>query len=102
MKVGDRKDGLNPALEGIGGSADPARANGPLIGPGPSQDEVRVSQVARALARLIAGIDGEALAAVRAERVEPLRAAVARGEYRVDLQATARSFLREVLGDLAR
>ena len=99
MKVGDRKGVPSPTLGGVGSPpADPAREAPPILGSEPSEDQVRVSQVARALARLIAKVEGEP--DVRTEVVEPLKAAVARGEYRVDLQATARGFLREVLGDL--
>jgi flagellar biosynthesis anti-sigma factor FlgM len=101
MKVGDRKQVLSTGPGGVASPVDPATSNGPLLAPAPSEDQVRVSQVARALARLIAHGDDAELA-VRPDKVEPLKAAVARGEYRVDLQATARKFLREVIGDLAR
>lgn len=101
MKVGDRKQVPNPALGGIATPGEAGAAGSPPPAPASAEDQVRVSQAARALARLITQVEGEE-PDIRTEKVEPLRAAVARGEYRVDVQATARKFLREVLGDLAR
>jgi|GEM_PF-6331301 len=103
MKVSDRSDGLGPLLQGIGEKVEASRPGGSSVPLAAAQDdEVRVSQVARALARLIAVSSPLGSDPIRVERVEPLRTAVARGEYRVDLEATARSFLREVASDLAR
>lgn len=100
MKVTDRIDGPTPAARG-GAEATPGRSHGAAAQDAAALDEVRVSQLARALARLITVPSGSVADMLRAQRVEPLRDAVARGAYRVDAEATARSFLREVVSDLA-
>lgn len=97
MKIGDRRN-TDPLGVGTVGGAD-GSATERVDGEGGGTDSVRVSTAARALARLIAR--QEAVADdVRTDRVEPLRAAVAEGRYQVDLQATAKKLLREVVGDL--
>jgi len=100
MKIGDRKN-LDPLGVGtVGGPADaPAEPPASTDAPKAGTDSVRVSQAARELARLIARHEAPA-DEVRSAKVEPLRAAVADGRYAVDLQATARKLLHEVVGDL--
>lgn len=98
MKVTDRIEGATPAASG-GVEANAGRSRSVTLQDGTALDEVRVSQLARALARLIT-VPSEGVAEMlRTERIEPLREAVARGTYRVDAQATARNFLREVVSD---
>ncbi len=100
MKVRDRNELPTPGLGGLSGGQ-----NAPATGPGDaeqegSRDSVRVSDVARALARLV-DHGGELTAAfddVRADKVGPLRDAIAAGTYTVDPEATARLFLAGSLG----
>ncbi|MCW5893729.1 MAG: flagellar biosynthesis anti-sigma factor FlgM [bacterium] len=101
MKVSDRKAIRNPEVGGPQGVADGVRGGRAEGVENPTGDSVEVSPAARALARLVEGGEIDA-APVRPEKVEPLKAAVAGGTYRVDAEATARAFLREVLGDLVR
>ena len=100
MKVNERKVSRNPEVggpQGVGDGLRGARAGGVE---NPTGDSVEVSAAARTLARLAGGeIDA---AQVRPEKVDPLRAAVDGGTYTVDAEATARAFLREVLGDFVR
>jgi len=98
MKIGDRRNTDPLGVGTLGGGSEPAAPERTDGEPGGS-DSVRVSGAARTLARLIArheAVSDE----VRPEKVEPLRAAVAEGRYQVDLEATARKLLREVVGDL--
>lgn len=102
MKVNERKPVHDPRVGGLPGTAGAAgRADDAAEG---TTDSVRVSQVARALARLVdhGGQLAEGLQATRPEVVDPLREAVASGAYRVDAEGTARKLLREILGDLTR
>jgi flagellar biosynthesis anti-sigma factor FlgM len=100
MKVSDRKSIQNPGVGGPHGVADESRTGRSGGVENPTGDSVEVSSAARTLARLVDA--GELETAVRAEKVDPLRAAVDGGTYTVDNEATARAFLREVLGDLVR
>ena len=103
MKVNERKTVQDPRVGGLPGTVDttPAGRADDATGSG---DSVRVSQVARALARLVdhGGALADGLTTVRPEVVDPLRDAVAKGDYQVDFEGTARKLLREILGDLAR
>lgn len=103
MKVNDRKTIQDPRAGGLPGTVDAAPAGRADEASEGSSDSVRVSQVARALARLVdhGGALAEGLTTVRPEVVDPLRDAVAKGEYRIDFEGTARKLLREILGDLA-
>jgi flagellar biosynthesis anti-sigma factor FlgM len=98
MKIGDRKN-LDPLGATVGGTVDGAGDRAASGSPDAGSDSVRVSQAARQLARLIARHEAP-VDDVRSAKVEPLRAAVAEGRYTVDLQATARKLLHEVVGDL--
>lgn len=101
MKVSDRKSIQNPGVGGPHGVADESRTERARGVENPTGDLVEVSSAARALARLVDAGELET-GTVRAEKVDPLRAAVDGGTYTVDTEATARAFLREVLGDLVR
>lgn len=61
-------------------------------------DRVSLSEEARRLARLRAGVGD--LDEVRQDRVGELRQRVAEGTYRADFRDVARKFLRELLGEL--
>lgn len=101
MKVNERKLPRNPDVGGPQGVGDGLRG-GPAGGvENPTGDSVEVSAAARTLARLVEGGEIDT-GQVRPEKVDPLRAAVDGGTYTVDAEATARAFLREVLGDLVR
>ncbi len=103
MKVNERKTVQDPRVGGLPGTVDTTPA-GRADDATESKDSVRVSQVARALARLVdhGGTLADGLTTVRSEVVDPLRDAVAKGDYQVDFEGTARKLLREILGDLAR
>lgn len=51
-----------------------------------------------AAARVLAAIARLDPTAIRQERVDALRAAIAEGRYRVDLEAVARAWLKDVAG----
>jgi anti-sigma28 factor (negative regulator of flagellin synthesis) len=104
MKVNERKTVQDPRVGGLPGTVDTTPAGRADDASSGSGDSVRVSQVARALARLVdhGGALAEGLTTIRPDVVDPLRDAVARGDYQVDFEGTARKLLREILGDLAR
>jgi flagellar biosynthesis anti-sigma factor FlgM len=101
MKVSDRKSIRNPGVAETRVVPDgtPAERSGGVENP--TGDSVEVSSAARALARLVDAGELDT-GSVRTEKVEPLKAAVDGGTYTVDTVATARAFLRELLGDLVR
>jgi flagellar biosynthesis anti-sigma factor FlgM len=103
MKVNERKQVQDPRVGGLPGTVDTTPAGRADDANEASSDSVRVSQVARALARLVdhGGALAEGLTTVRPEVVDPLREAVSKGEYQVDFEGTARKLLREILGDLS-
>lgn len=101
MKVSDRKSIRNPEVSGSHGVSDGVRTERSGGVENPTGDSVEVSPAARALARLVDAGEIDT-GTVRAEKVDPLKAAVDGGTYTVDTEATARAFLREVLGDLVR
>jgi anti-sigma28 factor (negative regulator of flagellin synthesis) len=63
-------------------------------------DSVQVSDVARALAKLIGGVGTEQLDPARAAQVAVLRNAVASGRYTPDLHGVARKLLADVAPEL--
>src|SRR5262245_38749557 len=96
MKIGE-KSGVERS-----GLIDPTRAGGarPLeTCTPPDADEIQVSDVARALARLIGRIDDTSSDPARAAQLEILRNAVATGRYQPDLQDVARKLLAEVAAE---
>ena len=99
MKINEQKGVLDSHL---GGPDAVRQRSGTTPAPGrleaPAGDRVSVSDGARELARLraaVGDVDG-----IRSERVEALRAEVSAGRYQVDLEATARKLLGELLGEL--
>lgn len=104
MKINERKSVQDPRVGGLPGTVDTTPATSAGDAAETSGDSIRVSQVARALARLVdhGGKLAEGLHTVRADRVDPLRDAVTSGSYQVDVESTARKLLGEILGDLAR
>jgi flagellar biosynthesis anti-sigma factor FlgM len=104
MKISDRSNGVQDSrLGGVGGALEPGggRPAGP-DDPAGTTDSVDVSAAARSLARLAGHVatvvDG--VRGVRQDRVQALRQAVESGQYRVDPDAVAQNFLRDVLGQL--
>lgn len=95
MKIDERKGVLDPQLAG----ADPIRpGDRAAVAPSaPAGDRVSVSDTARELAALRAAVGDPG--AVRHDRVAVLQAAVDAGRYAPDVQAVARTLLREVIGD---
>ncbi len=57
---------------------------------------------AEAAARVLATIARLDPTAIRQERVDALRAAIAEGRYRIDLEAVARAWLADVASELLR
>jgi len=98
MKVDDRKGLQAPTLSGPG-AVQPA---GGTAGPSgtPATDQVSVSDTARRLAQLRAEVGDVSAASVRQEKVEGLRAVMAKGQYSADIEDVARKLLRDVLGGL--
>jgi flagellar biosynthesis anti-sigma factor FlgM len=100
MKINDGKGVQGPGIDGTG-AARPAPAAGASRGAeviAPAADQVSVSETARQLAQLHADV-GDPLA-VRADKVEGLRAVMAKGHYSADIQQVAQKFLHETLGHL--
>ena len=104
MKIGDRSYGVQDSrLGGVGGPLEPGgpRSNG-ADGTPEDGDSVQVSPAARALARLAGHVatvvDG--VREVRQDRVEALRKQIESGQYAIDPEAVARSFLTDVVGQL--
>jgi flagellar biosynthesis anti-sigma factor FlgM len=97
MKIGD-KGGVEPSALIDRTPADGARPRG--TGAGSTADEIELSDVARALARLLGRVDDTTPDPARAAQVEILRNAVATGRYQPDLQAVARQLLSEVAAEL--
>jgi flagellar biosynthesis anti-sigma factor FlgM len=104
MKIGDRNGIPGARVDGapLATPTPPPAKTGSRPESAPSGDEVEVSDAAKTLARLAthrqavtAGIDS-----VREDRVAALRDAVAKGQYRPDAEAVARSFLAETFGSL--
>jgi anti-sigma28 factor (negative regulator of flagellin synthesis) len=96
MKIGEKTGVERSAL------IDPLRADGARpLGPGANSgaDEIQVSDVARALARLLGRVDDTSPDPARAAQVEILRNAVATGRYQPDLRDVARKLLAEVAAE---
>ncbi len=95
MKIDDK--GLQgPRLDG-GAAVRPA-TGGATGTTAPRTDVVNVSDTARQLAQLRTDV-GDPMA-IREDKVEGLRAVMAKGHYSADLGAVATKFLRETLGEL--
>ena len=92
MKIGEQ-NGPEPTTppERIGVPAARRHRHGPL--PCRATDTTRVSEVARAAARLLGRIDDSAPDPARAAQLLILRNAVASGRYQPDLDAVARKLL---------
>ena len=95
MKIDERKGVLDPQLAGT----DPLRPGDRAAGApnAPAGDRVSVSDTARELVALRAAVGDPG--AVRQDRVAVLQAAVDAGGYAPDVQAVARTLLRELIGD---
>jgi flagellar biosynthesis anti-sigma factor FlgM len=87
--VGSAEERIRPK-----GSKAPDRA-APGAG---DQDQVSVSGTARELVQLAGDIG--ALDGIRSDKVAALKSAIDDGSYVVDTRQVARSFLREVVGEL--
>ena len=98
MKVDERKGPQEPRLGGPGAIQPAAGTSGPSAPP--VSDQVSVSDTARRLAQLRAEVGDVRVDAVRQEKVQGLRAVMAKGHYSADLEGVARKLLREVLGEL--
>jgi len=98
MKVDDRKGLQGPRVSGPGAIQPAAGAAGPSGTP--ATDQVSVSDTARRLAQLRAEVGDVSVETVRQEKVQGLRAVMAKGQYSADLENVARKLLREVLGGL--
>ena len=100
MKVNERNGVTDPLLGGVMGEVGQVAGGAPQVASPPPADSIRVSEIARTLARLMekGGVAAD-LGTVRPERVGPLREAIQSGRYRVDLQAVAQKFLEQVVGE---
>ena len=96
MKIGEKSGVERSALidRTSAGCARP-RAHGAEA----TADEIRVSDVARALARLLGRVDDTVPDPARAAHLEILRNAVATGRYQPDLREVARKLLSEVAAE---
>ena len=99
MKVDDRKGLQTPAVGALGAVQPAAGTAGPSA---PSTtDQVSVSDTARQLAQLKAEVgDVAQVDATRQEKIQGLRAVMAKGQYSADIEDVARKLLRQVVGDL--
>jgi len=98
MKVDDRK-GLQTPSVGAVGAVQPAGTTGPSAVS--TTDQVSVSDTARQLAQLKAALgDVGQVDAARQQKLQGLRAIMAKGQYSADLEDVARKLLRQVVGDL--
>jgi len=101
MKIGDKKAVAYCALTGrVEAEAAHPGNDGERAGK-THPDAVRVSEFARALAKLIGKVDLDAPDPARAAQVSILRNAVASGRYQPDLHDVARKLLAEVVAELA-
>ena len=96
MKIGEKSgvercDPIDPTRAGTGRSLGTVTQAG--------ADEIQVSDVARALARLLGRVDDTSPDPARAAQLEILRNAVATGRYQPDLQDVARKLLAEVAAE---
>ena len=101
MKINERNGVTDPLLGGVTGETGQVAGGAPqAASPSPPADSIRVSEMARTLAKLMekGGVAAD-LGTVRPERVGPLREAIESGRYRVDLQAVAQKFLEQVVGE---
>lgn len=104
MKIHERSTGVqDPRLGTVGGTVEPG-GTGAAAPDGATEagDSVQLSDAARVLARLAGHVAtvGDGVREVRQDRVQALQQAIASGQYRVDPDAVARGFLRDVLGQL--
>ena len=104
MKIGDRSNGVQDSrLGGVAGPLEPGGTRGTNADGTPEDgDSVQVSAAARALARLAGHVTTvvDGVRDVRQDRVEALRQQIEAGQYQIDPDAVARSFLRDVVGQL--
>ena len=98
MKVDDRKGPQQPIVSGAGAIQPAAGTAGPSGTP--ATDQVSVSDTARRLAQLRAEVGDVSVEGIRQEKVEGLRAVMAKGQYSADLEDVARKLLRDALGGL--
>jgi flagellar biosynthesis anti-sigma factor FlgM len=97
MKITDRKGVPDLQLGGPPPEVEPEQPVDLPPQPKAATDRVDVSDVARVLAALSSGIgEGEGF---RTEKVNALREQIASGQYPIDLEAVARSFLNGVLAE---
>ena len=98
MKVDERK---GPQAPNVGGPGAIQPAAGTASPSAPSAtDQVSVSDTARRLAQLRAELGDVSVEGIRQEKVEGLRAVMAKGQYSADLEDVAQKLLRDVLGGL--
>lgn len=103
MKISDRSNGVQDSrLGGVGGALEPGGSPPAGQDEVPAADSVNVSDAARVLARLAGHVAmvAEGVREVRQDRVQALGRAVESGQYRVDPDAVAHGFLRDVLSQL--
>ena len=99
MKINDGKGVQGSLLDGTGAVRPaPAGADRHAEAGAPTTDQVSVSETARRLAQLHAGVGDPGI--VRNDKVEGLRAVMAKGRYSADLNQVADKFLRETLSGL--
>jgi flagellar biosynthesis anti-sigma factor FlgM len=100
MKIDDGKGVQGPRLDGaapVRSASTPGAGRSGGTG-APAGDQVSVSDTARQLAQLRAEVGDPG--AVQQEKVDGLRAIMAKGHYSADLADVAQKFLRETLGGL--
>ena len=97
MKIGDRNGVQDPRLTGSGG-IEPRRPGGASGGEHDGDDQVDVSDLSRALARLFGAANAAPdQGAERSARVAALRREVENGTYQPDPRATAQKLLLDEL-----
>lgn len=96
MKIGE-KSGVDPSPLIDRTPVDGARPR--AAGAESAPDEIQLSDVARALARLLGRVDDTTPDPARAAQLEILRNAVATGRYQPDLGDVARKLLTEVAAE---
>jgi flagellar biosynthesis anti-sigma factor FlgM len=104
MKIHERGAGVqDPRLGGVGGTLEPGGTGATAPdGTTDGTDSVQLSDAARVLARLAGHVSTvvDGVGEVRQDRVQALRQSIETGQYRVDPDAVARGFLRDVVGQL--
>jgi len=91
MKIGNSIDAIKSESVGPAGPGRPGVSSSRPVSPAEASDRIDLSETSRALA------SGEARsgAEIRADKVNEVREAIARGEYRVDAHVVAERMIME-------